>query len=216
MRQKPERWAVYTGVLAVLLWIVGIVVQESGNIPGEGAADAAYLTHVNDDANTILTGGWIFMIGCLAFLVFAIVLRDRLAEAEGGSRLFTNIAYLGAVAVGAFGLLLPGPEIAAAISADDISASTAAALSNLSDGFFVAAELAAVLLMLGTGMVALRSALLPKWWAWVSFLLAVVLVIGPIGWAGLIFGLPVWTLVTTFFLVRREGVAPRPVAIESH
>lgn len=216
MRQKPERWAVYTGVLAVLLWIVGIVVQESGNIPGEGAADAAYLTHVNDDANTILTGGWIFMIGCLAFLVFAIVLRDRLAEAEGGSRLFTNIAYLGAVAVGAFGLLLPGPEIAAAISADDISASTAAALSNLSDGFFVAAELAAVLLMLGTGMVALRSALLPKWWAWVSFLLAVVLVIGPIGWAGLIFGLPVWTLVTTFFLVRREDVAPRPVAIESH
>lgn len=216
MRQKPERWAVYTGVLAVLLWLVGIVVQESGNIPGEGASDAEYLRYVNDDANTILTGGWIFMIGCLAFLVFAIVLRDRLAEAEGGSRLFTNIAYLGAVAVGAFGLLLPGPEIAAAISADDISASTAAALSNLSDGFFVAAELAAVLLMLGTGMVALRSALLPKWWAWVSFLLALVLVIGPIGWAGLIFGLPVWTLVTTFFLVRREDVAPRPVAIESH
>ena len=110
---------------------------------------------------------------------------------------------------------MPGPEIAAAISADDISASTAAALSNLSDGFFVAAELAAVLLMLGTGMVALRSALLPKWWAWVSFLLAVVLVIGPIGWAGLIFGLPVWILVTTFFLVRRESAAPRPVALES-
>jgi hypothetical protein len=215
MRQKPERWAAYTGVLAVVLWIVGIVVQESGNIPGEGAADSAYLTHVNDDANTILTGGWIFMLGCLAFLVFAIVLRDRLAEAEGGSRLFTNIAFLGAVAVGAFGLLMPGPEIAAAISADDISASTAAALSNLSDGFFVAAELAAVLLMLGTGMVALRSALLPKWWAWVSFLLALVLVIGPIGWAALLFGLPVWTLVTTFFLVRREAAPGRPAAVES-
>lgn len=215
MRQRPERWAAYTGVLAVVLWIAGIIVQESGNIPGEGAADSEYLTHVNDDANTILTGGWIFMLGCLAFLVFAIVLRDRLAEAEGGSRLFTNIAFLGAVAVGAFGLLMPGPEIAAAISAEDISASTAAALSNLSDGFFVAAELAAVLLMLGTGMVALRSALLPKWWAWVSFLLALVLVIGPIGWAGLIFGLPVWTLVTTFFLVRRETAAPRPVALES-
>jgi hypothetical protein len=215
MRQRPERWAAYTGVLAVVLWIVGILVQESGTMPEEGAADSAYLAHVNDDANSILTGGWIFMLGCLAFLVFAIVLRDRLAEAEGGSRLFTNIAFVGAVATGAFGMLVPGPEIAAAISADDISASTAAALSNVGDAFFVAAELAAVLLMLGTGMVALRSTLLPKWWAWVSFLIAVVLVIGPIGWAGLIFGLPVWILVTTFFLVRRESAAPRPVPVES-
>jgi hypothetical protein len=216
MRQKPERWAAYAGVLAVVLWIVGILVQESGNTPSEGAADAEYLTHIQDDANSILTGGWIFMVGCLAFLVFAIVLRDRLAEAEGGSRLYTNIAFVGAVAVGAFGLLLPGSEIAAAISSDDISASTAAALSTLSDGFFVAAELAAILLMLGTGVIALRTALLPKWWGWFSFLLAVVLLIGPIGWAGLIFGLPVWVLVTTFFLVRRETPAPRPVALGSN
>jgi len=213
MRQKPERWAAYTGVLAVVLWVVGIIVQESGTTPADGAPDTAYLTHVNDDANSILTGGWIFMIGCLAFLVFAVVLRERLSEAEGGTRLFTNIAFVGAVATGAFGLLLPGPEIAAAISADDISASTAAALSNLGDGFFVAAELSAILLLLGTGMVVLRSALMPKWWAWVGFVLAVVLAIGPIGWAGLIFGLPVWVLVTTFFLVRRVAPAPRPVAV---
>ena len=215
MRQKPERWAAYTGVLAVVLWVVGIVVQESGNSPGEGAADAEYLTHIKDDSNSILAGGWIFMVGCLAFLVFAIVLRNRLAAAEGGSRLFTDIAFVGAVATGAFGLLLPGPEIAGAISSSDISASTAAALSTLSDAFFVAAELSAVLLMLGTGMVALRTALLPTWFAWFSFLLAVLLVIAPIGWAALIFGLPIWVLVTTFFLVRSESPAPRPVALES-
>ena len=156
------------------------------------------------------------MIGCLAFLVFAVVLHERLAAAEGGSRMFANIAFVGAVAVGVFGLLVSGPEIAAAISSDDISASTAGALSHLGDAFFVAAELSAILLMLGTGMVALRTALLPKWFAWFGFLLAVVLVIGPIGWAGLIFGLPVWVLVTTFFLVRREAPASRPVALESN
>jgi hypothetical protein len=216
MRQKPERWAAYAGVLAVVLWIVGIIVQESGGVAADGATDAEYLARIQDDANSILTGGWIFMIGCLAFLVFAVVLRERLAAAEGGSRMFANIAFVGAVAVGAFGLLVPGPEIAAAISSDDISASTAAALSNLGDAFFVAAELSAILLMLGTGMVALRTGLLPKWFAWFGFLLAVVLVIGPIGWAGLIFGLPVWVLGTTFFLVRREAPAARPVALESN
>jgi hypothetical protein len=64
-------------------------------------------------------------------------------------------------------------------------------------------------------MVALRTALLPTWFAWFSFLLAVLLVIAPIGWAALIFGLPIWVLVTTFFLVRSESPAPRPVALES-
>ena len=87
MRQKPERWAAYAGVLAVVLWIVGIIVQESGGVAADGATDAEYLARIQDDANSILTGGWIFMIGCLAFLVFAVVLRERLAAAEGGSHL---------------------------------------------------------------------------------------------------------------------------------
>ena len=216
MRQKPERWAAYAGVLAVVLWIVGIIVQESGGVAADGATDAEYLARIQDDTNAILTGGWIFMLGCLAFLVFAIVLRDRLAAAEGGSRLFTNIAFVGAVAVGVFGLLVSGPEIAAAISSDDISASTAGALSHLGDAFFVAAELSAILLMLGAGTIALRTALMPKWWGWFSFLLAIVLVIGPIGWAGLIFGMPLWVLGTTFFLVRREAPASLLVALESN
>ena len=210
MRQKPERWAAYAGVLAVVLWIIGLLVQESGNTPGEGATDAEYLTHIQDDANSILTGGWIFMLGCLAFLVFAIVLRDRLAEAEGGRRFFTTVAFLGAAAVGTFGLMLAAPEIGAAIQAEEgnISASTAAALFNLGEAFLVAQELAAVLLMLGAGLVALATGLFPKWWTWLTLLFAFVLLIAPIGWVALFFGLPLWTLVTTFLLAR--GARPAP------
>ena len=62
------------------------------------------------------------------------------------------------------------------------------------------------------GAVALRSRIFPKAWAWFSFLFAVILVIGPIGWAALIFGLPIWVLGTTFFLTRRsETAAAEPV-----
>ena len=39
---------------------------------------------------------------------------------------------------------------------------------------------------------------------------AVVLVIGPIGWAALIFATPIWTLGTSFMLLRSN--ARRPVA----
>jgi hypothetical protein len=208
MRGRPERWAAWTGVLAVVLWVIGTVVTESGNVPEEGAADSAYLTHIQDDANRILTGGWIFMVGCLAFLWFAVVLRERMAQAEGGTRMFTSVAFVGAVIVGAAGMLLPGPEIAAAISSADITPTTAAALSNLSDGFFVVAELAAILLMIGVGVLSLRGALFAKGWGWFSLFLALVLVIAPIGWAALIFGLPLWVLGTTWFLSRGERVAP--------
>ena len=204
MRQQPERWAVYTGVVAVVLWIVGVFVIESGNVPGEKTTDAEFLAYYQEDSNTILIGSWLFMIGCLAFIWFAIVLRDRLAAAEGGSRMFSNLAFVGAVATGAFALLSTGPDIAAAIQEDDLGTAAAAAMATMGDAFFVAAELAAILLMIGAGAVALRSRIFPKAWAWFSFLLAVILVIGPIGWAALIFGLPIWVLGTTFFLARRE------------
>ncbi len=212
MRQKPERWAVYMGIVAVVLWIVGILVVESGNVPGEKATDADQLAYYVDDANRILSGSWIFMVGCLAFLWFAVVLRERLAAAEGGSRMFSNLAFLGAAATGAFAMLSAGPDIAAAIQEDDLSQAAAAAMATVGDAFFVGAELSAILLMIGAGMVALHSGLFPKAWAWFSFVLAVILLIGPIGWAGLIFGLPLWIIGTTVFLVRGgETAVAEPV-----
>jgi type IV secretory pathway TrbD component len=45
---------------------------------------------------------------------------------------------------------------------------------------------------------------LPRWWAYFAVLIAIVLVIGPIGWAALIFGTPLWILGTTWLLLRPE------------
>ncbi len=63
-----------------------------------------------------------------------------------------------------------------------------------------------ILFFAGAAIVALRTRALPKWWAIFAIVIAIVLVIGPIGWAGLIFGLPIWTLGTSWLLVR--GPAP--------
>lgn len=204
MREKSERWAVWSGALAVVLWVIGIVVIESGGTPGGDATDAELLAHYDENANTILAGSWIFMLGCLAFLVFAVVLRERLREAAPTSRLFTNVAWVGSLATGIFLMLTSGPDVAASISNDDISEAAAAAAAMLGDAFFVAAELSAVLLMLGVGAMALTRVLFPAGWGWFSFVLALILLIGPIGWAALIFGLPLWVLGTTWFLARRD------------
>lgn len=213
MRDKAERWATYTGIVAVVLWVVGVFVIEGGDTPGEGATDADLLAYYQENANGILAGHWIFMCGCVAFLWFAVVLWERLREASPTARMFANVAFVGALATGMFLMLTSGPDIAAAISEDDLSEAAAAAAATLGDAFFVAAELSAILLMLGVGFLTLRTAIFPRWWAWVSFVLALILLIGPIGWAALIFGLPLWVLGTTFFLVQRDAAAT-PTATE--
>jgi hypothetical protein len=207
MRETSERWSVWTGVVAVVLWVIGVLVIESGSVPGEDATDADYLAYYQDEANTILAGSWIFMVGCLAFLWFGVFLRERLLEASPTSRLLANVAFVGSVATGIFLMLTSGPDIAAAISEDDLSEAAAAASATLGDAFFVAAELSAILLMLGVGLLTPRTGIFPQWWAWFSFVVALILLIGPIGWLALIFGVPLWLLGTTYFLFRRERTA---------
>jgi hypothetical protein len=60
---------------------------------------------------------------------------------------------------------------------------------------FLAAEPAALL--------AIRYAVLPKWLGWLSALIGFVLLIGPIGWAALIFATPIWTLIVSILRWRR-------------
>jgi hypothetical protein len=202
-----ERWARWAGVVAVLFWVVSVVVSASAGAPGENASEADYLAYIQEKPNTIIVGGSLFMLGCVAFLGFAVVLREHLAAADGGSGMLSNAALVGAAAVGAFMMLTPGPEIAAAIIAEEqeVSASAAGAMRMLPEAFLIAAALSAILLMLSSGVVALRARIFPKVWAWFSFLLALLLVIPPIGWAALLLGLPVWVILTSVFLLRRGG-----------
>jgi hypothetical protein len=208
--RSTERWTTWTGPAAVVLWLSSVVVVNSGNLPAESASEDAYLAYVESEATTILVGGWLFMAGCAAFLWFAVVLRERLAAAEGGSRVFSTAAFVGSVLVGALLMLTPGGEITAAIVAEEqeISASTVATLRHLGEAYLSAATIAATLLMVGSAVVALRTRLFPRAWGWLTAALAVVLVIGPIGWAALLLGLPIWVVATTVFLRRR----PMPAA----
>lgn len=216
MQARSERLGALTGVLAVALWILGLVVTNamSDKIPGN-PTDDQLLTWIKGNTNTVLMGGWLWMCGCVAFVWFAAMLRARLASAEGGVSTYATLSFAGAIAGGVFGMLFMAGDVGAAINKSDISAATAGTLHNGGDTYFVVAELAMILFFVGAAVSALKTGALPKLWAWFAVLLAVLLVIGPIGWAALIFGTPVWTLGTVWFLLRpargTEG-ASAPVA----
>ena len=211
MHHRLERFSALAGVLAVVLWVLGLVVTNSlsDKIPHH-PTDDQLLTWIKGNTNSILFGGWLFVLGCLAFVWFAAMLRSHLAGAEGGTAAFANLAFGGAIVAATFGMLTAAGDIGAAINKNDISAATAGTLHNGSDMFFVGAELAAILFFLGSAIVGLRTGALPKVWSWFAVLIAVVLVIGPIGWAALIFGLPIWTIGTAWLLARPQ---PSPAAL---
>ncbi|HEU5361992.1 MAG TPA: hypothetical protein VFU56_01565 [Gaiellaceae bacterium] len=213
MNLVKHRPLLLPAALAVALWIGGLVVTNalSDKIPHH-ATDAQLLAWVQGNQNPILMGGWLWALGCLSLVWFAAILRSRLAEAEGGQHTYATLAFGGVSIAAVFGLLIPAGDMGAAIDHDRVSAATAGMLHNSADMFFVAAELALILFFVGTAVVALRTGILPKWWALFSLLIAVVLVIGPIGWAALTFGTPVWLLGTGLIVGSRARTRGRAVA----
>lgn len=211
-----DRFSPYMGIVAVLLWLLGIVVVESaGEMPGEDAAAADFARYYDEDGGTILGGATTFAIGSLFFLWFLGTLRAALQAAEGGFARLTGVAYAGGLATGIFSLCLMAPDISGAIryevDGETLEPAAAQALNTLGDGFFLLAEFSAVLFLVATALVILRTRFLPAWLGWASLVLGVLMLIPPIGWAGLIFAFPLWIVVVSVLLVQRAGRAV-PVA----
>ncbi len=192
-------------VLAIALWVVGLVVSQgtTDNL-SDKATDPQVLAWVQGNKNPLILGSWLFMLGCVAFLWFAGMLRGRLAAAEGGPQTLASVVFGASVATAVLGIATQA-DAASAINAGDISPATAGALHHVGDLFFMGAELSLIAVLVATGVLAFRIGIVPRWWAVFGFVVAVVLVIGPIGWAALIFGTPVWTLGTSLLVGRTGG-----------
>ena len=117
---------------------------------------------------------------------------------------------------GVLSTAFPAPQISAAFAANEADApflpAAAQALWYTGDGFIVATAYAAALFLSATGLTALRLRLLPSWLAGVAFLVAIALLIPPIGWAALIFAFPLWVIIASVVLWRRLDRAAPPGA----
>jgi hypothetical protein len=206
-----DRFSPLAGIVAVLLWIVGIFVIEGANSPDEGAAAAEYASYYDEESGTLLGGGVVWLVGSLFFLWFLGTLRAAVHAAEGGFARMTGIVFAGGLAFGLFSMAIVAPDLSAAsvyyVDEETLEPAAAQALNSLGDGFFILAEYCAVLMLAATGVAALRTRVLPAWLGWVSIALAVLMLIPPIGWAGLIFGVPLWIVLVSVLLATRRAPA---------
>src|SRR5581483_12018714 len=107
------------------------------------------------------------------------------------------------------GMCTQGDAVIGIDNDSTISAATVGTLHHVGDLFFLGLEVALFPFLVGVAVVAFRTRVLPVWWASVGALVGIVALVGPIGWLAVIFGLPVWTLVTTYFLARTPRAATR-------
>jgi hypothetical protein len=196
---EQPRWhtlAPLTGVAFVILAVVSFIV--SGETPDLDDSPQKILDFYNDnDTEQIFAAaflGW----GTLFFLFFLGVLRSVLHAAEGGIARLSAVAFGGGLLL-AFGMLsFAGFTFTLGDAADHLTPQAAQALNALNSDFFFPVAVGLGTLMISTGIVAIRSRILPSWLSWITLLIGVA-AITPIGFfAFLAFGL--WTLITSVLL----------------
>jgi hypothetical protein len=191
------------GLLAILLWIAGLAISSAADNLSDAATDQQVLTWVQANKTPIWLGFWVFAIGSVVFVWFLTEVRAAL-----GAGTLPNLFYATGVGAALLSMLTPADAVTAIQDNGHITAAAAGAMHHFGDLPFMAAELALMGAFAAFGVHALRTRVVPRWWAYVTLFVALVLLVGPIGWAALIFGTPVWTAGTGWLFAARAEHAP--------
>ena len=197
-----ERLAPLTGIVAVVLWIIAVIIEESTEYSEQDTPEEI-LAVLREDANTLIAAGVVFAFGVVFFIWFLGSLRAALYGAEGGVGRLSSIAYGSGMLAAVCLLLQVAPTVQGAVDEDDLSADAAQSLQSMGEAFFFGAEFTLIAMFLAVGLLILRARVLPVWLGWVSLAIALLLAIIPIGWAGVVWAFPLWTIVTSVLLYLR-------------
>ena len=211
---RLERVAPLTGVAFAVVLAVGFLT--AGDVPDTDASGAEVISHY-DDSGEVLLGVLALLLCGVLFLFFAGVLRARLRES--GPEWLASVAFGGAVTF-AVGLGIFAMSQFALLDASDLEQpEVAQALNIIDNDNFAPAVIGLAVVLLATAWHVLASRSLPVWVGWVSLVLGVLAVAGPLGFfAFLLFPLWVAAVAVVLFLgsradavgARDGSVAPLP------
>jgi hypothetical protein len=138
--QRFERFAPLTGVLAVVLWVVGIVVMDS-DLPADTASGTEIATWFDQKSGAILLAMTLFGVGSAAFVWFLGTVAARLRSANGDTRL-PGIMFAAGTAAIVLVTMAPGSYTAGALGSKNLKRAldpgAAEALFVLGQGFCAA------------------------------------------------------------------------------
>lgn len=125
------RYGAATGILAVILLIVGFSVF-AADIPDLDASATDWGTFYSDHANRVQFGLMLVGVGLFFYIWFLGSLRSALAAAEGGTGRLASVAYGGGLVGGAFLLVAMTAAVAASFRAGTVDPTLTQALNDVS------------------------------------------------------------------------------------
>jgi hypothetical protein len=200
-----RRYVPLSGALAAVLWLASLVVLEAGGNPADPDSAEEIAEHFRDDRTAILVAGTLHVLGGFFFLWFVAFLGTALAALDASTAWLRRAVLVGGTAAGALMLALTGPQTTGATTDTElIGPESSVAFWRLSHTFFVGAEYAFAVFVAALSMIAFVGFALPRWLAWTGIVIAVLLLVVPLGWIALLFLLPLWLIAVSVSLFRRE------------
>jgi hypothetical protein len=210
MKQLWSRWAPLTGLLSVACSLVGVLLVL--NQPQDKDSDAKIVAYFANHSHRVhgVVGFFVFLAGILLLLAFLGVLRERLLAAEGQPGRFSALMFGAGIAslpLWAVSMLLANAASFAAneSSSFHVDPNTFRLLADTAYFAWVAAAVVSSVVVWATSAVALRTAVLPRWYARLGILAGVVQLLGFFFFPFLVWWL--WIIVTSVLLVRRPSPA---------
>jgi len=201
MKLRTPRAAAIAGILFGLLYGAGLVLIRT-SIPAEPTADSAWL---ETNSKTVALALNLMPYAGIAFLWFIGVIRDRLGDQEdrlfatvflGSGLLFLALTFVGAALAG--GLLSSYMVALTALVESGVYTYSRAVMYQIINVY--AMRMAGVF-MISLGTIWLRTGLMHRGWALLTYALALVLLlsISYSLWVTLIF--PIWVLAVSVYIL---------------
>jgi hypothetical protein len=215
MNQSWGRWVPLAGVLSVACSLVGVLFAL--NQPEAKDSDAKIVAYFAEHKHQVqgVVGFFVFLAGILFLLVFLSGLRERLLVAEGQPGRLSALAYGAGIASlplwGVSMLLANAASFASSESSRfQLDPNTFRLLADTAYYAWVAALIVSAVVVWATSAVALRTAVLPRWYARLGILAGVIQLFGLFLFPFLVWW--VWIIVTSVLLVARRSHAPATIA----
>jgi hypothetical protein len=172
------RWAPVSGIVFVALWLIAFIA-----VPGDSVSssdtDADILAYYADSGNRDkeLAAFFMLLAASLLFVWFVAVLRGRLASAEGGAGGLTAAAFGGGLVAAALWCVAISMFTVVPFTIEDTSKFTLDpnTFRVLTDGGYmvwISATAMAALTVFSTAVLGLKGEVVPRWFAWLSFVVA--------------------------------------------
>ena len=216
-----QRIAAASGILFVALVILSIILSPEET--PDWAAPAAEFSKFNaDNDDSARLGGLLLLLSSLELLWFAGYLRGEHGRFEGEARGFTRLSHvvLAGGVVAAAGLALTAiTGVVAASQMPDTPPEVVRSMHQLSYAMFALASVGLVVLTTASGLLILRTRVLPNWLGWVALVtalfqfLTLFIVLSPddedfifgFAWFPGFIGLLIWALGASILFVRGVG-----------